>query len=50
VQQGLATVPKSVTKSRIQENISIFDFELSEADMNYIDTFNQDLRICNRDQ
>ncbi|PNF29307.1 1,5-anhydro-D-fructose reductase [Cryptotermes secundus] len=49
VQRGLVTVPKSVTKSRIQENINIFNFELSEADMNYIDSFNQNLRICHRD-
>ncbi|KDR07717.1 1,5-anhydro-D-fructose reductase-like isoform X1 [Zootermopsis nevadensis] len=49
VQQGISAVPKSVTKSRIQENINIFDFELSDADTSYIDSFNQNLRICHRD-
>ena len=50
VQQDIATVPKSVTPSRIQENFNIFDFELTDDDINYIDTFNQNLRICHRDQ
>jgi hypothetical protein len=50
VQQGLVAVPKSVTKSRIQENIDIFNFELSEVDVNYMNSFNQNLRVCHRDQ
>ncbi|PSN47618.1 Alcohol dehydrogenase [NADP(+)] A [Blattella germanica] len=50
VQLGVATVPKSVTPTRIQENINIFDFELTHDDMAYIDTLNQNLRICHRDQ
>jgi len=34
VQRNVATIPKSVTPSRIQANIDIFDFEISENDIN----------------
>lgn len=36
MQSGLVTIPKSVTHSRIIENISIFDFELTPDDMRAI--------------
>lgn len=46
VQRGNITIPKSVTKSRIEENFKIFDFELSADDMSVIDTFDVNGRIC----
>ncbi|OAD57444.1 1,5-anhydro-D-fructose reductase [Eufriesea mexicana] len=39
-------IPKSVTKSRIGQNIDIFDFKLSPEDIEYIDTFDCSSRIC----
>lgn len=33
VQDGVAVIPKSVHTERIQENIDIFDFELTDAEM-----------------
>lgn len=38
IQKGYVPLPKSVTKSRIYENIDVFDFELSDNDMALIDT------------
>ena len=36
IQQGIVTLPKSVTLERIKSNFEIFDFELSEEDMDKI--------------
>ena len=36
VQRGVVTLAKSVRKERMQENIAVLDFELSNADMNKI--------------
>lgn len=46
IQRGVITIPKSVTRSRIQENFNIFDFNLTSEDISYIDTFNRDGRFC----
>jgi 2,5-diketo-D-gluconate reductase A len=44
IQLGSVVFPKSVTPERIAENIDIFDFELSEADMTRISALNKDER------
>lgn len=44
-QNGVVSVPKSVTPQRQKENIEIFDFELSEDDMAKINGLNKNLRI-----
>jgi diketogulonate reductase-like aldo/keto reductase len=38
LQMGFVPLPKSVTKSRIEENAQIFDFELAAEDMKSLDT------------
>ncbi|VEN39847.1 unnamed protein product [Callosobruchus maculatus] len=44
IQLGVITIPKSVTKSRIEENIKIFDFELTPEEMTKMDTLNCNAR------
>lgn len=42
---GLIVIPKSVTPSRIQSNIEVFDFKLQPDDLATIDALNQNRRI-----
>jgi 2,5-diketo-D-gluconate reductase A len=44
VQRGDIVFPKSVTRSRVEENFAIFDFELTDTDMVDISALNRDER------
>jgi methylglyoxal/glyoxal reductase len=44
IQNGVVTIPKSVTKHRIEENIDIYNFKLTNEDMARISALNQDKR------
>ncbi|CAH1783617.1 unnamed protein product [Owenia fusiformis] len=46
IQRGVGVIPKSVTPSRIKENLEVFDFKISDADMATISSFNKDFRGC----
>ncbi|KAJ8961888.1 hypothetical protein NQ318_021506 [Aromia moschata] len=46
VQRGCITIPKSVNKSRIQQNFDIWDFELNDEDIGLINSFDCNGRIC----
>ncbi|XP_030761995.1 aldo-keto reductase family 1 member B1-like [Sitophilus oryzae] len=46
IQRGLIIIPKSVTKSRIQQNFDIWDFQLSEEDIAQLNTFDCNGRAC----
>lgn len=45
IQSGLIVIPKSVTPERIHSNINIFNFELSDDEMQRINNLNQNKRI-----
>ncbi|OLS35107.1 aldo/keto reductase [Bacillus sp. MRMR6] len=45
LQNGIVTIPKSVTESRIIENADIFDFYLTENQMEEINSLNEDKRF-----
>jgi len=45
IQLGNVVIPKSVTPSRIQENIDVFDFSLDTEDLAAISALNEDRRI-----
>ncbi|CAG9559406.1 unnamed protein product [Danaus chrysippus] len=44
IQRGIPVIPKSFTKSRIEENLNIFDFELNQDEMSIVDSYNLDHR------
>lgn len=46
IQKNLITLPKSATASRIRENADVFDFNISDDDMMFLDSFNENYRIA----
>ena len=44
IQRGVIVIPKSTHKERIEANIDVFDFELSQEDMALIDGLNRNIR------
>lgn len=46
LQHGIVIIPKSTKRERILENAEIFDFEISEDDMEKLNGFNEDFRLC----
>lgn len=45
LQHGCVPIPKSVHKERIEENINVFDFEISAEDMKILNTLSMDLHV-----
>ncbi|WP_077622607.1 aldo/keto reductase [Sediminibacillus massiliensis] len=44
LQHGVITIPKSMTPSRIKENINLYDFSLTDEEMARLDALNSNLR------
>jgi len=45
IQTGVVTIPKSVKPQRIAENAGVFDFEISQENMDKINALNKDQRM-----
>ena len=45
LQKQITTIPKSVNPQRIRENSDVFDFELSEKQMQRLDDLDQGFRL-----
>lgn len=49
IQKGIVAIPKSIRKERIEENFNIFDFQLSEDDMENIATLDSNETIVDHE-
>lgn len=47
VQMNISAIPRSIHADRIRSNADIFDFELSEAEMQMIEGLDEHLRVAN---
>ena len=45
IEHGVVVIPKSVTPSRIEENLNVFDFNLTPTQIEKLDSLNEDKRI-----
>ena len=45
IDHGVVVIPKSVTPSRIEENLNVFDFKLTAEQIEKLDQLNEDKRI-----
>lgn len=46
-QKGYGLIPKTINASRLRENMDIFDFELNESEMSYLDSLNKlNIKTC----
>lgn len=46
VQKGFVVLPKSIDPDRVQQNIDIFNYELTEDDMMLLTQLNSGMRTC----
>ena len=45
LEHGCISLPKSIHKAHIEENINVFDFEISKEDMTKLDALNENLHF-----
>ncbi|AOP35036.1 glyoxal reductase [Leptospira tipperaryensis] len=46
IEQNIVVIPKSTKKERIIENANVFDFKISEEDMNTLNVLDENFRTC----
>ncbi|XP_023029501.2 aldo-keto reductase 1B isoform X1 [Leptinotarsa decemlineata] len=49
-QLGTVPIPKSSNPGRLKQNFEIFDFKLTDDEMDVMDSFNCDLRMCHAEE
>lgn len=49
VKQGISAIPKSTNANRLRQNISLFDFDLTDDDMEMIKKLDRGIRVCTFD-
>lgn len=49
IQKGIVAIPKSVRRERIEENFDVFNFELSDAEMEKITGLDTNATIVNHE-
>ena len=45
IQHGVCPIPKSVNPDRLKENFEVFDFQITEEDMQRLDSFDEGFRV-----
>ncbi|XP_075988355.1 aldo-keto reductase AKR2E4-like [Anticarsia gemmatalis] len=45
IQKGVVPIPKTLHKNRVEENIDVFDFTLTDEEYNTLSKFNKDYRV-----
>jgi methylglyoxal/glyoxal reductase len=45
LQLGVSTIPKSSNPARLKENFNVFDFQISDSDMEKINAFKENFRV-----
>lgn len=46
LQRGIAVIPKSTNPQRLRQNLDVFEFEISDADMKALEKLDKNYRIC----
>lgn len=46
LQRDIAAIPKSTNPERLRQNLDLFNFSLSNDDMNELGTLDRDCRLC----
>ena len=46
LQSGIVVIPKATSREHVIQNADVFDFEISATDMEIINSFNEDFRVC----
>ena len=49
LQHDMIVIPKSTNKQRIQENLDVFDFQISKKDMDELDGLNENFSVVTWD-